>query len=92
MKETQMNPEHLPWLEKALEEQGIDRYEVKENGIVLVPDSVSNRKLKVVRRRMYAFYMSETTGVRHLTREDIHTGKKVSGVVIPSEEAYFEPK
>lgn len=90
LKETQMNPSHMPWLDKAMEEQGIDCYTVKEDGVVLVPDTVSNRRLKTIRRRMYAFYLTATTGVRHLTRDDLH-GKEgnMSGVVIPSEEEYF---
>ena len=87
MKATNFEKSQIPYVPMALEEQGINDYEVRSNGKVLIPDKTSNRKLKVCRRRTWAKYMSDVTGVRHLTRED--SQKIVSGVIPESERRFF---
>lgn len=87
MKETNFTKNYVPYVPMALEEQGIDNYVICSDGKVLVPEQTSNRKLKICRRRAWAFYMSGTTGVRYLTRED--ADKTVSGVIPDSERRFF---
>ena len=87
MKKTIFPKRHIPYVAKALNEQGIGTYEINSGGSVLVPEKVSNKKLKICRRRAWAFYMSDLQGIRYLTRED--AGKSVSGIIPEAEKRFF---
>lgn len=80
---------YAPYIPLGMQKIGVETYtQEMKDGRCIVEADISNRAYKALIRAAYAAMMTDQTGVRHLTREDV--GKNVSGAIPESEQRFFE--